>query len=124
MKLSCIIIDDEPWASLLLVNFAKRVNDLIVLGTFDSTTDGFNYLKSINYEIDIVFLDVQLNQESSIMYLVETGEDRLVDIVFTSAYKSSHFQNENVRYFDWLEKPIPYLSFEKVVERIIGSKSL
>ena len=116
-ELKCIIIDDEPLASKLLINFAKRKNDLIVLDTFETIREGFDYLKNINYEVDIVFLDVQLNKESSIDYLEKTGEDRMINIVFVSAYRASKFQDRNVQYFDWLEKPIPYRSFEALIER-------
>lgn len=122
MELKCIIIDDEPWGSLLLVNFVKRTDGVIVLDTFDTITEGFDYLKSINYEVDVVFLDVQLNQESSIVYLAETGEDKMVNIVFTSAYRASQLQNADIRYIEWLQKPIPFQSFEEVIEKIRKNK--
>lgn len=124
MELKCVIIDDEPRASLILVNFANRLDDLIVLDTFDTLKDGFDYLKSINYEVDIVFLDVQLNIESSIEYLLKTGEDKIFNIVFTSAYRASLFQDKNIQYFEWLEKPIPYSKFDELIEKIRNSKHL
>jgi two-component SAPR family response regulator len=123
MELKCIVIDDEPRASLILVNFANRANDIVVLDTFDTLKDGFDYLKNINYEVDIVFLDVQLNKESSIEYLLKTGEDKMLNIVFTSAYRASQFQDKNVRYFDWLEKPIPYRKFEELINNFKVSRS-
>jgi two-component SAPR family response regulator len=115
MELKCVVIDDEPRASLILVNFANRLNDVVILDTFDTLKGGFDYLKSINYEVDIVFLDVQLNKESSIEHLLKTGEDKLMNIVFTSAYRASQFQDKNVQYFDWLEKPIPFRRFEELI---------
>lgn len=124
MELKCVVIDDEPRASLILVNFANRLDDLIVLDTFVTLKDGFDYLKSINYEVDIVFLDVQLNKESSIEYLLKTGEDKILNIVFTSAYRASLFQDKNIQYFEWLEKPIPYRKFDELIEEIRNSKHL
>jgi two-component SAPR family response regulator len=124
MELKCIIIDDEPWASLLLVNFVKRTENMTLLNTFETLTSGFDYLKSINYEVDVVFLDVQLNHESSIVYLAETGEDKMVNIVFTSAFRALQFQDKNIEYVEWLQKPIPYQSFEDAVEMIRKKKSL
>lgn len=124
MELKCVVIDDEPRASLILVNFANRLDDLIVLDTFDTLKGGFDYLKSINYEVDIVFLDVQLNKESSIEYLLKTGEDKILNIVFTSAYRASLFQDKNIQYFEWLEKPIPYHKFDELIEKIRNSKHL
>jgi two-component SAPR family response regulator len=124
MELKSIIIDDEPLASKVLINFAKRANDLIVLATFETIKEGFEYLKSINYEVDIVFLDVRLNKESSIEYLEKTGEDKMINIVFTSAYRALQFQDKNIQYFDWLEKPIPFRSFEEVIEKYRNRENL
>jgi two-component SAPR family response regulator len=117
MELKCIIIDDEPLASKVLINFANRAGDLIVLDTFETIKEGFDYLKSIDYQLDIVFLDVGVNKKSSIDYLEETGEDKLINIVFTSAYQASKFQDRNVQYFDWLEKSIAYRTFEAMLTR-------
>ena len=122
-EIRCIMIDDEPKASLILVNFANRMDNITVLGTFETLKEGFDFLKSINYEVEIVFLDVQLHKESSIEYLLETGEDKLMNIVFTSAYQASKFKDKNVQYFEWLEKPIRYGLFEDMIRKFQHSRT-
>ncbi len=117
MELKCVIIDDEPQGSLVLVTFADRIGNVEVLGNFDSLKDGFDYLRSINYDVDIVFLDVRLHKKLSIDYLLETGEDKLINIVFVSAYQESQFKDKGVQYFEWLEKPVRYSIYEELIEK-------
>lgn len=118
MKLTCLIIDDEPLARSLIENFAKRTNKVEVLEHFDDLDDAFNYLEEIDYGVDFIFLDVQIRKESSILLLAQTGKDKEVRIVFTSAYPPNLFKNYDIRYFEWLQKPIPYRDFEEVIQRL------
>jgi two-component SAPR family response regulator len=118
MKLTCLIIDDEPLARSLVENFAKRTNVVEVLEHFDDLDDAFNYLEKIEYGVDFIFLDVQVRKKSSILLLAQTGKDKEVQIVFTSAYPPNLFKNYDIRYFEWLQKPIPYRIFEEVIERL------
>jgi two-component SAPR family response regulator len=118
MKLTCLIIDDEPLARSLVENFAKRTNVVEVLEHFDDLDDAFDYLEKIEYGVDFIFLDVQVGKKSSILLLAQTGKDKEVQIVFTSAYPPNLFKNYDIRYFEWLQKPIPYRIFEEVIERL------
>ncbi|MDZ7896949.1 MAG: response regulator [Arcicella sp.] len=118
MKLTCLIIDDEPLARSLVENFAKRTNKVTVLEQFDDLDAAFNYLEEIKYDVDFIFLDVQIRQESSILLLAQTGKDKEVRIVFTSVYPPNLFKNYDIRYFEWLQKPIPYRDFEEVIQKL------
>jgi two-component SAPR family response regulator len=118
MKLTCLIIDDEPLARSLVENFAKRTNKVTVLEQFDDLDAAFNYLEEIKYDVDFIFLDVQIRKESSILLLAQTGKDKEVRIVFTSVYPPNLFKNYDIRYFEWLQKPIPYRDFEEVIQKL------
>jgi two-component SAPR family response regulator len=122
MKLTCLIIDDEPLARSLVENFAKRTNKVTVLEQFDDLEVAFNYLEEIKYDVDFIFLDVQIRKESSIILLAQTGKDKEVRIVFTSVYPPNLFKNYNIRYFEWLQKPIPYRDFEEIIQKLILEK--
>lgn len=123
MKLTCLIIDDEPLARRLIEHFALQTGNLYIINSFEDLTTAFSFLEKIKYEVDVIFLDVEVHEESSIILLNETGKDKDVKIVFTSAYPASLFDSYNIRYFDWLQKPISYLSFEEVVARLKYDKS-
>ncbi len=118
MKLTCLIIDDEPLARSLVENFAKRTNKVTVLEQFEDLDEAFDYLEKIEYGVDFIFLDVQFKQKSSILLLAQTGKDKEVRIVFISAYPPNLFKNYDIRYFEWLQKPVAYRDFEEVIERL------
>jgi two-component SAPR family response regulator len=124
MKLTCLIIDDEPLARRLVENFALRCKKVKVIKSFDNLQDAFVFLERIEYEVDIVFLDVQVGKESSILLLAKNGVDKEVRIVFTSAYPSAINGDLDIQYFEWLQKPIPFETFEEVVEKIRIEKYL
>ncbi len=122
MKLTCLIIDDEPLARCIIENFAKRTNMVKVIECFDDLDDAFDYLEKIEYGVDFIFLDVQVRKKSSILLLAQTGKDKEVQIVFTSAYPPNLFKDYDIQYFEWLQKPIPYRQFEEVIQNLILDK--
>ena len=124
MKLTCLIVDDEPLARRLVENFAHRCKNVKVIESFDNLQDAFGFLEKIKYEVDVVFLDVQIGKETSILLLAKNGIDKEVRIVFTSAYPSTIYGDFDIRYFEWLQKPIPFETFEEVVEKIRIEKYL
>ena len=122
MKLTCLIIDDEPLARSLIENFAKRTKVVEVIETFDDLDEAFGYLEKINFEVDFIFLDVQVGQKSSILLLTQTGKDKEVQIVFTSAYPPTLFKEYDIQYVEWLQKPISYKIFEETIEKLRADK--
>lgn len=124
MKLTCLIIDDEPLARRLVENFTRRCKDVKVIKSFDNLQKAFDFLEKIKYEIDVVFLDIQIGKEMSILLLAKNEVDKKVRIVFTSAYPSTIYGDSDIRYYEWLQKPIPFESFEEVVEKIKIEKHL
>lgn len=124
MKLTCLIIDDEPLARRLVENFVIRCKNVKIIKSLDNLQDAFEILEKIKYEVDIVFLDVQIGKETSILLLAKNGIDKEVRIVFTSAYPSTIYGDFDIRYFEWLQKPIPFETFEEVVEKIRIEKYL
>ncbi|PWK23888.1 response regulator receiver domain-containing protein [Arcicella aurantiaca] len=118
MKLTCLIIEDEPLARSLIENFAKRTNKVTVLEQFEDLDEAFNYLERIEYGVDFIFLDVLVKQKSSILMLAQTGKDKEVQIVFVSAFPPNLFKNYDIQYFEWLQKPIPYQDFEEVIQKL------
>jgi two-component SAPR family response regulator len=124
MKLTCLIIDDEPLARQLVENFASRCKNVRIIKSYDNLEGAFEFLERIKYEIDIVFLDIQVGKETSILLLAKNGIDKEVRIVFTSAFSPTIYGDYDIRYFEWLQKPIPFETFEDVVEKIRIEKYL
>lgn len=96
-----IIIDDEPLARSLLINFLSTIDDVEVVGEFEN---GFQGLKGINeLKPDLVFLDIQMPKLNGFEMLELL--DELPHVIFITAYDQyavKAFENNAI---DYLLKP-------------------
>jgi len=96
-----IIIDDEPLARSLLINFLSTIDDVEVVGEFEN---GFQGLKGINeVKPDLVFLDIQMPKLNGFEMLELL--DELPHVIFITAYDQyavKAFENNAI---DYLLKP-------------------
>jgi len=53
MKMSCIIVDDEPLAINVIKNHLELVNEIEVIDTFHNAVDALSYLTE--HDIDLIF---------------------------------------------------------------------
>ena len=81
-KLTCAIIDDEPWAVKLLETYVERTPFLELRATFSSAVAAVNELKE--NPVDLLFLDIQMPDLDGLEF------SRMLDpatrIVFTTAF--------------------------------------
>lgn len=113
MKLSCVIIDDEPLAIKLLESFVERTPFLALQASFSDSVEGLQMIK--NQPPDILFLDIQMpdldGMELSRMVPATTR------IIFTTAFKEYAFDSYEVNALDFLLKPIRYNKFLTAAEK-------
>lgn len=113
MKISCIIVDDEPLAIKLLENFVARTDFLELRGSY---TDSVKALAEIRTNpCDLLFLDIQMPDLSG-MELAEMVPDG-TRIIFTTAFKQYAFDSYGVNALDFLLKPIRYNKFLAAAEK-------
>lgn len=105
--LSCIIVEDEPLAFEKLEGFVKRVPFLELVSGFENAMEALHFLKDNN--IDIVFLDIQMEHLTGIQML-ETMQVKPY-IIITSAYAEYALKGYELQVFDYLLKPY---SFEQI----------
>jgi two-component system, LytTR family, response regulator len=114
MKLSCIIIEDEPLATQKLAGFINRIPFLEFMSAFENALDGLQYLKS--NAVDILFLDIQMEQLTGIQ-LLETMSVKPY-VIITSAYADYALQGYELRVFDYLLKPFSFERFLAAVNKV------
>ncbi len=71
MTISCIIIEDEPLAMERAKEFVLKVPFLDLLRTFDNGLEAIAYLRE--NQVDLVFLDIQMDDFSGIQFLESLG---------------------------------------------------
>ena len=107
MRLSCIIIEDEPLASEKLEGFISKVLFLELKGSFDNAIDGLHFMKQNT--IDILFLDIQMEQLTGIQLLESYTIKPYV--IITTAYADYALKGYELNIFDYLLKPYSFERF-------------
>jgi DNA-binding LytR/AlgR family response regulator len=122
MKLTCIIIEDEPLAADKLKSFIQKVPFLQLLEVFENPLQALEFLRS--NEPDIIFLDIQMDQLTGIQLLETTRIKSYV--IITSAFAEYALKGYELNVFDYLLKPYSFDRFLSAVNKVAedtGSKN-
>ncbi|MEO8472822.1 MAG: LytTR family DNA-binding domain-containing protein [Chryseolinea sp.] len=113
MKLNCIIVEDEPLARNLLVDYVKKVPSLNLIDAFANPLPVMDALR--NHQVDILFLDVQMPELTGISLLKILKKKPLV--ILTTAYSEYALEGYELDITDYLLKPITFERFLKAVDK-------
>lgn len=113
MKMTCIIVDDEPLAREAVQMLVAQTEGLELLGLFNGAESAAGFLK--NNAVDLVFLDIQMPGVNGIEFARTISKDTLV--VFTTAYSEFATDSYEVDAIDYLIKPVKPERFRKAVEK-------
>ncbi|MBF9224068.1 LytR/AlgR family response regulator transcription factor [Hymenobacter ruricola] len=114
MKLTCLILDDEPLARELLVEFIKKVPYLHVQATCASALEAMEVLRAV--PVDVLFLDVQMPDLTGLELLRLLPRKPLV--VLTTAYSRYALESYEFDTVDYLLKPFTLERFLRAVEKV------
>jgi DNA-binding LytR/AlgR family response regulator len=115
MKITCIIVDDEPLARDVLV---KYISDCPILELKASCKSAFEAIEIIkNSNIHVVFLDINMPKLSGLS-MVKTI-DHPPQIIFTTAYPEFAVEGFEVDATDYLVKPFSFERFMKAVNKTL-----
>jgi len=118
VKLSCIIIEDEPLATEKLESFIGKISSLQLKQSFDNAIDGLQYIQ--NNSVDLVFLDIQMEQLTGIQMLESLQKKPY--IIITSAYADYALKGYELNVFDYLLKPFDFNRFLLAINKVIADK--
>jgi two-component system, LytTR family, response regulator len=113
MKLSCMVVEDEPLARNLLVDYISKVPYLNLVETFSDPLKAMDALR--NTSVDLLFLDIQMPQLTGISLLKSLRNKPLV--IFTTAYSEYALEGYDLDVVDYLLKPITFERFLKAVDK-------
>lgn len=111
-KITCIAIDDEPLALLVIEQFCKRMGGL-ELQTFDNPEVGFERVRQLRPQI--VFLDIEMEGMNGIEIARRLPEDCC--LIFTTAHAQYALDGFELNAVDFLHKPFSYERFERAVQK-------
>ncbi|GEO06639.1 DNA-binding response regulator [Adhaeribacter aerolatus] len=113
MNLNCLIVEDEPLARNLLVDYVRKVPYLHLADALSSPLAALEVLRQ--NEIDILFLDIQMPEITGITLLKILQKKPLV--ILTTAYSEYALESYELDVVDYLLKPITFDRFLRAVDK-------
>lgn len=114
MNLNCLIVDDEPLARNLLVEYIKKVPYLNLVKACAGPLEAMEVLR--NESVDLMFLDVQMPEITGITFLKTLKKKPLV--ILTTAYSEYALESYDLDVVDYLLKPITLERFLRAVDKV------
>jgi len=120
MKLTCIIVDDEPIARKILREYIEEIDYLELIGEAENPLKATTLLDS--HTVDIVFLDINMPKISGIDFLKAAKTNAA--IIMTTAYNEYAVEAYGLDVLDYLLKPIAFDRFVKACNKAKDAKTL
>ena len=118
MKLSTIIIDDEPLAITRMRQLIREEASLEIVGECSDGLEALDAIKTLSP--DLIFLDIKMPEMDGFEVLKSLPEDRLPSVIFTTAYDQHAIRAFETHALDYLLKPIQESRFKSAVTRAVG----
>src|SRR4030095_3346744 len=118
MSSKVIIIDDEPLARSIVIEYIQHFPDLFVSQV---CSNGFEALKAIQqYAPDLIFLDIQMPKINGfeMLELIENPPA----VIFTTAFDEYAIKAFESNAVDYLLKPFSKDRFDKALQKYISKK--
>ncbi|MEZ4803769.1 MAG: LytTR family DNA-binding domain-containing protein [Gelidibacter sp.] len=115
MKLNCVIIEDEPLARKGLEGFVRKLEQLVVVGSFSNPLKALECFKT--EQIDVLFLDIKMPEMTGLAFLKTLEHPPAV--VITTAYPNYAVQGFELNVVDYLLKPFSFDRFVMAVNKVM-----
>jgi DNA-binding LytR/AlgR family response regulator len=100
--MNCLIIDDNPLASLTLKQLATQINNITIVGECNSAVEAYNYIN--NSPVDLLFLDIEMPGMTGLELVKSLSVKPIV--IFTSSEKKYAAEAFELCVADYLVKPV------------------
>lgn len=115
MKISCLIIDDEPLARKRLLALVETIDDLQLLGQCKTGKEAILTIEEM--QPDLIFLDIQMKDMSGFDVLQKLKTNKKPMVIFVTAFDTYAVKAFDAFALDYLLKPFKKERFEQAVER-------
>lgn len=107
LKITCVIVDDEPIALNLVESYVEKTPFLELKKKCSSAIEAMEFLKT--NPVDLLFLDIQMPDLTGIEFSKMLPKDTRV--IFTTAFDQYALEGFKVEALDYLLKPFDYAEF-------------
>jgi two-component system, LytTR family, response regulator len=117
-NIRCIIVEDEPLATKVLVDYVSQVPFLDLQGSFKDAILATEYLH--NHTVDLIFLDIHLPKLKGMAFLKTLTHAPAV--IITTAYHQYAVEGFDLNVTDYLLKPFEFERFLVAVNKVRGTQ--
>lgn len=115
MKLSCLIVDDEPVARKGLEEYVRETDFLELKGQCENALKAASLIH--DQPVDLIYLDIQMPRISGIEFLKGLRHPPLV--ILTTAFSDYAVEGYALDIVDYLMKPITFGRFLKATQKAL-----
>lgn len=107
IKITCVIVDDEPMALNLVESYVEKTPFLKLKQKCSSAIEAMEFVK--NEPVDLLFLDIQMPDLTGLEFSKMLPKE--TRIIFTTAFDQYALEGFKVEALDYLLKPFDYAEF-------------
>ncbi len=115
MKISCLIIDDEPLARKRLLSLVGEMDSLQLLGQCKTGQEAIANIEEL--QPDLVFLDIQMKDMNGFEVLKKLKTTKKPMVIFVTAFDTYAVKAFDAFALDYLLKPYKKERFQQAVAR-------
>lgn len=115
MDLKTLIIDDEPLAHDIILDYARGVPFIQIVGQCYLATEAFTILQE--KDIDLIFLDIHMPKLKGLDFLRSLSKPPLV--ILTTAYEEYALEGYELNVCDYLLKPFRFERFVQAANKAL-----
>ncbi|MES2774094.1 MAG: LytTR family DNA-binding domain-containing protein [Bacteroidota bacterium] len=117
-KYNCLVVDDEPIARKIIVNYITQTPLLQLAGECINALSAIDHLRT-HTDVDIIFLDINMPNLSGLQ-LLKILQPRQ-PVIFTTAYSEFAVESYELNAADYLLKPFSFERFTKAAYKAISA---
>ncbi|QSX42068.1 two-component system response regulator BtsR [Shewanella cyperi] len=114
--ISCILVDDEPYAREALAELLAKSPDILILAQVGNAIEAMQAINELKPQL--VFLDIQMPRISGMELLAMLDKSTMPRIVFVTAFDEFAIKAFEYHAFDYLLKPIDPDRLEHTLARL------
>ena len=116
MKITALIVDDEPLAREKIRRLLRDENEIEILGEAVSGAEAVEMIE--RQKPDLVFLDIQMPEMNGFEVLQSIENGNLPAVIFVTAYDQYAIKAFEVHALDYLLKPFDLERLQTALERV------
>lgn len=116
MKITALIIDDEPLAREKIRRLLRSENDIEIIGEAMSGAEAVELIES--RKPDLVFLDIQMPEMNGFEVLQTIENKKMPAVIFVTAYDKYAIKAFEIHALDYLLKPFDSERLQSALNRV------